>query len=156
MKLKTITINDVEYIKKSHYDKLEKKKTKVINEKARLIAPDNFSNTLAVIRWDDKDIIKDIFKDETPKEYYGELKFISPDTGEDKPLRVVLRDSIYSYDYFIQSDRIAEAFGYDKENRTIFMSKEKNKPVLLNYNHISVVIAPRVDDDFAILGEKNE
>ena len=147
MKHKLLEINGEKWIKKVHYDKLKNKKTKIINEKPRLVAPDNFSNTLAVIRWDDEDMIKDIFKNIKPKEYFGELKFLNPEIEGDKPLRVILRDSIYSYDYFIQADKIAESFGYDKKQRTIYMSDKKNQPVILNFNRISVIIAPRIDDD---------
>ena len=92
-------------------------------------------------------MIRNIFKNEKPTEYFGEFKFINPETEEDKPLRVMLRNAVYSYDYFIQADKIAEAFGYDKECRLIYMSDKKDQPVMLNFNRISIIIAPRVDDD---------
>jgi hypothetical protein len=149
-----ITLNQsklqkIKNIKKACLEKMfvqffQTPKIKIINKKARLIAPDNCSSTLAVIKWDDEDMIKHIFENQKPKEYFGELKFINPEVEGDKPLRVMLRDSIYSYDYFIQADKIAEAFGYDKEQRTIYMSDKKGQPIILNFNRISVIIAVRM------------
>ena len=150
MKMRTLNINHEDWIKKVHYDRISKKKVKIIKEDRKLIAPDNFSNTVCAVRWDDEEAIKEIIG-EKPKQFFEELKFMNPEG--DNPLRVIVKNTIYSYEYFIMAGKIAEAFGYESDEPTIYISSKKNCPVLLNFNRISVIIAPRIDDD-ALGGKK--
>jgi hypothetical protein len=153
---KIIELDGKKYIGLFHYDKLEKKKVKIVKEKAENElnkSITNPENTLALISL--RDITRGLSEMELPDNLgtYREIEldrceFLKPKTYEDKMVtRIKIGNNIYSYDYFEQAKRIANALSLKSDFRLFVKKDETHAPLFIDFDTFGVLIAPRVECD---------
>ena len=160
-----INFNGTEYIKKSKYDSLEKKKKVIINEKLSFSkqAISNPTNTLCIFPLDllegnDK---LDSFEISEYKEFDilgANLINSSEENLQDGIFnpRMEIGNHIYSYEYLQEAKNIINALGHNEDDFKLFIHKsKKGQPLLIKFYQVGVFIAPRVEVEDA-KGDKRE
>ena len=141
-----VKIDGVEYIKKSKFDDLKKKQVKIIKNTFSLkdASITNPENTLVITPTESYDRIE---PNKIPlKErvrFDGDLEFLNPKKTGGFP-RVRINKSIYSYEYILQAENIAESLGICKDYE-ILVSTKDDEPLMLNFGSFYAIIAPRVE-----------
>ena len=150
--MKTLTINKEKWIKKIHYDRLEKSKIKksITKEEIRLndLSPSNPSNTLAVVSMNNLPLlISKLPGIKSFKVTNEEPRFLQPNEHMKNNIpRIKYKNTVYSYEYFLQALEIANAMGCNRDY-DVLMTEEKGQPCLLQFGNMGVIIAPRIDED---------
>jgi len=143
----TMEINRVEYVKKSEYDKLKATKTKIekVEENLSRFTIANCVNVLGIFPMNRIKDVENIVK----VKFFGHNKkdvlFYPPSDSNIVYPRIKIKNSIYNYEYFIQAEQIGKALlkFHDYE---IMMANEDDKPVILVFGEMGVIISPRVEN----------
>ena len=144
--MKTIELNNVKYIDKKSYEKLLKSKKVITVKKATFsdIATTNPENTIAVLSSKMLYVIEDeIGKTE---KYNGNLDFKNKSLIKEEYPRVIIRDTSFSYEYFLQAVNIAKAFNLNIDY-SIRLTQKKDNPCILDFGNLLIVIAPRIQNE---------
>lgn len=153
----TINVNGIEYIKKTKYDILEKKKLKVIRKEIDfsnllVLSPDN---TMSFVNLDFLEGKENLDKIELSK--YKEISIFKSkmlDTTEENENngifnpRIKIGKHIYSCNLIEEAKRVIKSMGYDDEDVRFFIHSSKtNEPLLMKFFNVGVLIAPRVETE---------
>ncbi len=161
-----LIIDGVEYIKKSKYDLLNKKKVRIINDKISFdkILITNPENTIGIFPLKLLDNQKDFNKIKVSE--YKEVSIFestmldSTEENEDNGFfnpRIKIKENIYSHDLIEEAKRIIRSIGYEEDDFKLYIHKsKKQQPLLIKFFEVGVFIAPRVDSDLERLNTTEE
>ena len=150
--MKTINLNGEEYVKLSHYEKLEKTKKKIVKEEVevnKIIT--NPEQVLGVIdlgdaKYKNGDIILAGKLGHYIETSIEDIKMLDS-IGEIFNPRMKFGENTYRYHYFEQAKRIADAFGLRKDFNLYIKKGLPDYPLLMTFSNIGIIIAPRIESE---------
>ena len=147
--MKILRVDGENWVKKSHYDKLEKRKTKVVKEEFNIkdMVCTDPANVIAIIQLDSfrKDgyiVIPRGKKKSAFRKFSGDIKVKNFSDKTDSPI-IDINGNFYNYDYIIQAKQIAKALGTNCDYEPYLAVSGEKEPLLLDFINFGVLIAAR-------------